>query len=189
MDPINFITKSFPTHTWFLSPNNGWRRKFTVTVKRMTYVCWIMWIWTAYSSLRNNTFPRLSGSELHSCHWANQSVVFIVPISGRVDFKLLHALTSMIFCPNFDQILVHRDDHFYFLFLRVELGRWARLPRAQRLCPCGSIQDEPYVLCVCPFTQPLRNSYGHAVIYPEVLHNATNLDDFRFIHDVLKYFE
>ena len=73
--------------------------------------------------------------------------------------------------------------------LRVELGRWARLPRAQRLCPCGSIQDEPHVLCVCPFTQPLRNSYGHAVIYPEVLHNATNLDDFRFIHDVLKYFE
>ena len=56
--------------------------------------------------------------------------------------------------------------------LWVELGRWSRLPRAERPCPCGSIQDEPHVLCVCPLTQPLRNSYGHAVIYPNVLHNV-----------------
>ena len=30
--------------------------------------------------------------------------------------------------------------------LRIETGRWARLPRELRTCPCGDVQDEEHVL-------------------------------------------
>ena len=34
--------------------------------------------------------------------------------------------------------------------LRIETGRWARLPRERRLCPCGQVQHELHVLVDCP---------------------------------------
>jgi hypothetical protein len=44
--------------------------------------------------------------------------------------------------------------------LRVETGRWARIPRENRLCPCGeSVQTEEHVLLYCHLTEELRNLY------------------------------
>ena len=41
--------------------------------------------------------------------------------------------------------------------LAVESGRWSRIPRELRLCPCGSgVQDEEHVLCTCPLTKFIR---------------------------------
>ena len=37
--------------------------------------------------------------------------------------------------------------------LRIETGRWSRIPRDRRLCPCGQIQDEEHVLAHCQITQ------------------------------------
>ena len=42
-------------------------------------------------------------------------------------------------------------------WLRIETGRWSRLPREQRLCPCGEIQSESHVLLNCPLAEHLRN--------------------------------
>ena len=50
--------------------------------------------------------------------------------------------------------------------LRIETGRWSRIPRDRRLCPCGQIQDEEHVLAHCWITQ--------------------HLEDFRLIHEILQ---
>ena len=43
--------------------------------------------------------------------------------------------------------------------LAIEKGRWARLPREQRLCQCGAIQDELHMVSSCPLTEPVRVKY------------------------------
>ena len=45
--------------------------------------------------------------------------------------------------------------------LMVETGRWSRIPRENRLCDCGlgQVQDEQHVLCDCPQTADIRNSF------------------------------
>jgi hypothetical protein len=45
--------------------------------------------------------------------------------------------------------------------LRIETGRWTRIPRERRVCPCDdtSIQDERHVLTECALTRPMRQSF------------------------------
>ena len=43
--------------------------------------------------------------------------------------------------------------------LKIETGRWARLPRENRLCECGNVQDEEHVLLVCEKTVRIRGKY------------------------------
>ena len=45
--------------------------------------------------------------------------------------------------------------------LRIETGRWSRIPRDRRLCPCGQIQDDEHVLAHCQITQHLQDADGH----------------------------
>ena len=44
--------------------------------------------------------------------------------------------------------------------LRIEAGRWSRLPREARLCPCGQIQEECHVLWDCPLRWIEPNSFS-----------------------------
>ena len=69
--------------------------------------------------------------------------------------------------------------------LRIETGRWSRIPRDRRLCPCGQIQDEEHVLAHCRITQHLRDAHGDRVNFPEILH-AISVEDFRLIHEILQ---
>ena len=73
--------------------------------------------------------------------------------------------------------------------LRIETGRWARIPRERRLCPCGSIQDERHVLVDCNLVRYIRDSYGQEVNFPGVLDYANSRQDFTYIYDVLRYYE
>ena len=42
-------------------------------------------------------------------------------------------------------------------YLRIETGRWARIPREQRFCPCREdLQTESHVVTTCPLTNFLR---------------------------------
>lgn len=42
--------------------------------------------------------------------------------------------------------------------LKIETGRWARVPREQRLCQCeADVQSEEHVLLQCPLTARLRH--------------------------------
>ena len=44
--------------------------------------------------------------------------------------------------------------------LKVETGRWSRIERENRLCECGSIQDESHVLFHCRSTDAVREKYS-----------------------------
>ena len=45
--------------------------------------------------------------------------------------------------------------------LKIETGRWSRLPREDRVCQCDriSVQDEKHVLLDCPMSAQVRRRY------------------------------
>ena len=45
--------------------------------------------------------------------------------------------------------------------LRIESGRWSRIPRERRVCPCDftSLQNESHVLLSCPLSAPIRDQF------------------------------
>ena len=56
------------------------------------------------------------------------------------------------------------DDDFRIAFtrfrlsshrLKIETGRWARIPQERRFCPCGVVQTEKHVLCECPLVNDI----------------------------------
>ena len=47
--------------------------------------------------------------------------------------------------------------------LKVETGRWSRIPREERLCDrcnAGQVQDEEHVLLTCSSTEHIRQRFG-----------------------------
>ena len=45
--------------------------------------------------------------------------------------------------------------------LKIETGRWARLPRDERICSCGTgVQDEYHVIEDCILSDGVRNKYN-----------------------------
>ena len=74
--------------------------------------------------------------------------------------------------------------------LRIETGRWSRIPRENRLCACGVIQDEAHVIQVCPNVGHIRQRYDVLPTYPDFVIEASSSDHFKYIHDeILSYFE
>ena len=73
--------------------------------------------------------------------------------------------------------------------LKIETGRWSRIPRERRLCQCGSVQDERHVLELCARTEHLRGQYPQSVAYPQILRNAQDKRDFKYFHDVLTVYQ
>ena len=74
--------------------------------------------------------------------------------------------------------------------LRIETGRWSRIPVEGRLCSCGAIQTEQHVLLACPVTEPLRGTFPD-LNFKDLgsLMEANALDLARFCYMVLKQFE
>ena len=73
--------------------------------------------------------------------------------------------------------------------LRIETGRWSRIPRENRLCACGVIQDEAHVIQVCPNVGHIRQRYDVLPTYPDFVIEASSSDHFKYIHEILSYFE
>ena len=75
--------------------------------------------------------------------------------------------------------------------LRVETGRWSRIPREERICPCRSaVQTEAHVLVQCPMTEPLRGNFP-MLKFDDVfsLMESSPGDLVRYCHGVLKVYE
>ena len=78
--------------------------------------------------------------------------------------------------------------------LRVETGRWARIPREQRTCPCGAgdVQDESHVLLHCALSQDLRNNYP-VIRHCSTLAHLFDIDDVsvltKYCHNVLSCYQ
>ena len=69
--------------------------------------------------------------------------------------------------------------------LRVEVGRWSRTPRDQRICSCGTgIQDE-FHLFQCPFVRDLLTTPGKTYSSPSYIFQDTNIADMQALHNAL----
>ena len=73
--------------------------------------------------------------------------------------------------------------------LKIETGRWSRIPREARLCTCGAIQTEQHVLLLCPDSEPLRGQFPR-LDFKELgaLMNGNCLDLANFCYMVLQKF-
>ena len=48
--------------------------------------------------------------------------------------------------------------------LRIETGRWARIPQERRICHCGrAVQTEQHVLCDCTLVAHIRTAFSSPV--------------------------
>ena len=70
--------------------------------------------------------------------------------------------------------------------LAVEMGRWSRIPREDRLCPCVVIQTEEHVICHCPLSDHLRSEFG-VVSYSNIanIFDCAEIDVCRICHLIL----
>ena len=66
--------------------------------------------------------------------------------------------------------------------LKIETGRWSRIPRDQRRCKCGGIEDEAHVLFHCPNTLDIPNKYRLDYNGTEDL---ANLMDKQYVSDIV----
>ena len=78
--------------------------------------------------------------------------------------------------------------------LRVETGRWLRIPREERLCNCGSVsvQDEKHVLLVCEMSQDIRDKYDITHQDLQSFFSDETVDDadkVSIIYEILKKFD
>ena len=63
-------------------------------------------------------------------------------------------------------------------YLKIETGRWSRIPREERLCQCGEVQTEIHVLLQCPLLQYIRLSFDE--LNYSNLHNLMNSENYSF---------
>ena len=78
--------------------------------------------------------------------------------------------------------------------LRVETGRWLRIPREERVCDCGSgsVQNEDHVLLVCDKSKDIREKYRidhqdlQAFFSDELISDA---DKVSIIYETLKRYD
>ena len=68
--------------------------------------------------------------------------------------------------------------------LRIETGRWSRVPRDERLCDCGQVQDEQHVLLRCPATEHLRLPCRTL----KEIFQTDNITLAKLCHDILEIF-
>ena len=77
--------------------------------------------------------------------------------------------------------------------LRIEIGRWSRIPTEQRVCVCdnGVVQTETHVLLHCPLTTCFRVKYQNLNFsnINDLLNENVNISDLcHYVHEVLNTF-
>ena len=76
--------------------------------------------------------------------------------------------------------------------LKVETGRWSRIPRENRLCECGTVQDENHVLFNCNKTKEIRDKYeisrDHYENTAELMKKCEEIKLLNFIHEIMMIF-
>ena len=74
--------------------------------------------------------------------------------------------------------------------LKVETGRWSRIPVEQRLCTCGEVQTEQHVLLSCPLSEPIRETFRNLNFTdPSILMEGNVSDLALYCYRVLAKFE
>ena len=70
--------------------------------------------------------------------------------------------------------------------LRVEMGRWSKTPRNERVCSCGlGIQNEQHIF-ICPRVKDLFSALPDVCNSPQDLFTDTSIDKLSVLYQVLK---
>ena len=92
------------------------------------------------------------------------------------------------------------DDDFRIAFtrlrlsshrLRIETGRWARIPKERRLCQCGlAVQTEKHVLTECTLVAEIRHSYSNESFdFNEFLATPKSKEQLVMVLKILNFYE
>ena len=76
--------------------------------------------------------------------------------------------------------------------LKIEPGRWARIPRERRLCQCEEgIQTEEHVIMHCRLTNVIKARYGfqHIESFESFMNGDTSKPQLLMIHEILNLLE
>ena len=74
--------------------------------------------------------------------------------------------------------------------LKIETGRWARIPQERRLCQCGAVQTEKHVLCECVLVRDIRLSYGNDTVdFDEFLSTPKSKQQLVMVKKILDFYE
>ena len=79
--------------------------------------------------------------------------------------------------------------------LRIETGRWARIPAEERFCQCdtGAVQSEKHVLVECPLVNDIRAKYDAGNIDFRVFMNSeksvADLKCLKMLREIMHFFE
>ena len=92
------------------------------------------------------------------------------------------------------------DDDFRIAFtrlrlsshrLRIETGRWARIPQDRRFCQCGvGVQTERHVLSECTLVGHIRRTYGNEVVdFDDFMRSPKSKQQLAMVLYILKFYE
>ena len=75
--------------------------------------------------------------------------------------------------------------------LKVETGRWSRLPRERRFCKCGmGVQTEEHALVECELVEPIKEKYGISVqCFSSFMSLNKSKAQLQMLHEILKLLE
>ena len=75
--------------------------------------------------------------------------------------------------------------------LRVETGRWARIPHDQRLCQCGiDVQTEQHVISKCSLVDGIRSSYNNeSVDFTNFMASPKSAQQLAMVERILDFYE
>ena len=75
--------------------------------------------------------------------------------------------------------------------LRVETGRWARIPHDQRLCQCGiDVQTEQHVISKCSLVDGIRSSYNNeSVNFTNFMASPKSAQELAMVERILDFYE
>ena len=75
--------------------------------------------------------------------------------------------------------------------LKIETGRWLRIPQEERLCPCGAIQTEEHVLCNCPLSEQIRAKFCTKLDYSSAENLMSNdcFELYKYCFNIIHFFQ
>ena len=71
--------------------------------------------------------------------------------------------------------------------LRIETGRWSRIPHEQRLCECGEgVQNEQHIM-TCPLLNDIRRRYDLSadMTFDEFIRSEKSKSDLSALHEMM----
>ena len=72
--------------------------------------------------------------------------------------------------------------------LKIENGRWSRIPRDSRLCECQKIQTESHIIEHRILTRHIREKYNFVEVAAPIVLKCETTNEAEFIYDVLKVY-